>query len=249
MSISDFSAHIDEYVIGKTWYWYLPLWLIGLYAYIVLFQFNLVDGQLPFIWLIPYSFDFLLHEMAHIFTAFLPAVMTASAGSISELLLGVGLVTMALWQRSYFASMVCFLWLDLACQSAGQYMADAIPQRLPLVSLGGALSGQDPIHDWHFVFGQLHLLDISVFIGDSIRVFGLVTGFFGVTFAAWLIYKMSCTSRQKIEIKTDNTLSDTHKQKNNPPSGRIEDTGFTSLPFDEAMHDPLAQDRHEKDKA
>jgi hypothetical protein len=69
-------------------------------------------------------------------------------------------------------------------------MADAVPQQLPLVSLGGALSGQDAVHDWHFVFSQLHLLDASAFIGNSLRVTGHIAGFAGVVFVAWLIFKM-----------------------------------------------------------
>ena len=189
--MSTVSDGIDSYISGKKWYWYLPLWLLGLYMYVELFEFNMVKQQMPLIWLVPYSFDFLLHEIAHIATAFLPPVLTASAGSGSEVLLGTLLIAMAVWQRSYFASLFCFLWFALACDSAGQYMADAVPQRLQLVSLGGALSGQDPLHDWHFVFGQLHLLGASAFIGNSLRAIGFLVGLAGVAFTAWLLYKMA----------------------------------------------------------
>src|SRR6185369_13491070 len=123
----------------------------------------------------------------HLFTAFLPSVLTASAGSVSELLLGSGLVAGAFWFRNYFASLFCCLWFDLAAQSAGTYMADAIPQRLPLVSLDGALSGQDPVHDWHFVFGQLHMLGASAFIVNGLRFVGHAVGLFGVAFSAYML--------------------------------------------------------------
>lgn len=188
-------ASIDEYVKGKLWYWHIPLWLFGAYIFIKLLGFNMLAG-LPFVLLVPYSFDFTLHEFAHIFTAFLPPILCASAGSISELLLGTGLVAGAFYFRNYFASMFCLLWFDLTCQSAGTYMADAVPQRLPLVSLGGALSGQDAKHDWHFVFGQLHMLGASAFIGNSIRFIGHVAGLFGMLFAAWIIYKMAAAASE-----------------------------------------------------
>lgn len=235
MSISSFQASINTYAQGKLWYWYAVPWLIGVYAFVQLFQFDMVKGQMPFILLVPYSFDFLLHELAHIFTAFLPPVLTASAGSVSELLLGCGLVIMAFWQRSYFAALFCLLWFDLACQSAGQYMADAIPERLPLVSLGGALSGQDPVHDWHFVFNQLHVLDASVFIGNSVRFVGILAGLLGVVFATWLLYVMS---RGPAMVESDDTTTlgnSSPKTKSSSAPPPVSDDGFTSLPLSAAV--------------
>jgi hypothetical protein len=189
---ANFAASVQEYVMGKVWYWYLPLWIFGTYAFVKLIGFDML-ASLPVVLLVPYSFDFMLHESAHLITVFLPPVLTASAGSISELLLGAGLVIGAFWLRNYFAALFCCLWFDLTAQSAGTYMADAIPQRLPLVSLGGALSGQDPVHDWNFVFGRLHMLGASAFIGNSLRLVGHMTGLFGLLFAGWIIYKIAAS--------------------------------------------------------
>jgi hypothetical protein len=192
MNLGQVKINIEAYVQNKPWKGYVLLWLFGLYVYIQLFNFDLVQQHMPLVLLIPYSFDFFLHEMAHIVTALLPSVVCASAGSLSELALGTGLVIMAFRQRNYFASLFCFLWFDLTCQSAGTYMADAIPQKLQLVSLGAMLSGGgEARHDWHYVFGQLHILWASAFIGDTIRVIGVFGGTFGVIFSAWLLYKMS----------------------------------------------------------
>jgi len=230
MSISSFNASITEYARGKKWYWYLPLWLFGIYVFWQLFVFNMADNQMPFVLLIPYSFDFVMHEFAHIFTAFLPPVMTASAGSGSELLLGIILVVMAFWQRSYFASLFSSLWFALACQSAGQYIADAIPQHLQLVSLGAALSGGDAKHDWHFVFGQLHLLDASYAIGNSLRFIGMAAAFLGLLFTAWLIYKMAATPAQVANAENAPfSLANTGAVPAKPKP--LHDSGFTSLPF------------------
>lgn len=190
-----FKQNVTDYAAGKTWYWYLPLWLFGSYIFLQLFQMDMVGGQLPGVLIIPYSFNFALHEVSHIVVAFLPPVLVAAAGSGSELLLGTGLVIMALWQRSYFAILYAALWFALACQSAGQYMADAVPQQIPLVSLGGALSGQDAKHDWNFVFGQLHLLPVSGLIGMSLRVAGMVVAMSALVFTAWVLYMMSSAPR------------------------------------------------------
>lgn len=235
MSISGFDASVTEYARGKMWYWYLPLWLFGVYVFWQLFVFDMAGQQMPAVLIVPYSFNFVMHELAHIFTAFLPPVLTASAGSGSELLLGAVLVVMAFWQRSYFASLFSALWLALACQSAGQYMADAIPRRIPLVSLGGALSGQDAVHDWHFVFGQLHLLDASYFIGGSLRFIGMLAASLGLLFTAWLLYKMAITPAS---IPADTTLATPQPADSPIKPETVRDSGFTSLPLNDRGPEP-----------
>lgn len=195
MLLSALKASIGQYVQGKRWYWYAPVWLVGLYAFVVLLQFD-PNKQLPFLIIIPQSFDFFLHEMAHIVTAWLPPILTASAGSFSELLLGAILVLLALKQQSYFALLISCLWFMLACQSTGIYMADARAQKLSLVSLGGALSGTDKTtHDWHFVFGQLHILPLDVLIGGVVRVAGAAVGLAGLVVALWALYLMASAQR------------------------------------------------------
>lgn len=187
---------IDAYVKGKAWYWYLPLWLFGWYVFFKLLGFD-PNKQMPFVISIAQAFDFFLHEMAHVVTAFLPSILTASAGSLSEILLGIVLIVTAFKTRGYFSVMICALWFMLTCQSAGVYMADARAQKLELVSLGGAISGSDTAtHDWHFVFGKLHILPADVFIGDTIRFIGIVVGLAGLLFAAWLIYLMAAAKNE-----------------------------------------------------
>ena len=205
-TLTAINADVGRYAVGKTWYWYVPLWLIGFYAYFELFQFSMAGSQMPLIWLVPYSFNFVMHEFAHIFTAWLSPILTAAAGSGSELLLGIVLIVMALWQRAYFALLFCALWFALACQSAGQYMADATHQQIPLVSLGAALSGSgEAKHDWHFVFGQLGLLPASEVIGDALRAVGMIVALAALAFTAWVIYKMA----QAPYLKPDEQLAST----------------------------------------
>lgn len=185
---------IADYVKGKSWAWYLPVWLVGLYVFCVLLRFD-PNKQLPLIILPAQSFDFMLHEMAHILTGFLPSILTAAAGSFSELLLGVVLIITAFKSRSYFAVLICSLWFMLASQSVGTYMADARAQKMDLVSLGGAMSGSETtIHDWHFIFSKLHILSLDTLIGGIVRFNGVVVGLLGLIFSAWLLYKMATST-------------------------------------------------------
>ncbi len=197
MVFAETKARIDKYAQDKVWYWHVPLWLFGLFVFIKLLGFDLAK-PMPFVVAVPHSFDFMLHEFAHILTGWLPPLMTAAAGSFSELLLGGLLVYGAFKFRNYFASLFCCLWLMLACLSVGNYMADAVPQRIPLVSLGGAMSGSEQtIHDWHFIFGELHMLGASSLIGGTFRVIGILIGLFGLVFSAWIMYKMAVASDAK----------------------------------------------------
>jgi hypothetical protein len=190
MNFANMRQQVDQYVKGKTWYWYVPVWLLGLYIFVHLLGYD-PNQPLPLVIAVGQSFDFFLHEMAHIVTGFLPPILTAAAGSFSELLLGAALVFGAFKTRSYMTSLICCLWFMLACQSAGTYMADARAQRLDLVSLGAMLSGSDEAtHDWHFVFGQLHILGLDTFIGGSVRFIGIVVGLTGLIFSGWVIYMM-----------------------------------------------------------
>lgn len=183
--LNTLKTNINEYAKDKSWRWYIPAWLFGVYLFIQIAQFN-YGKQLDFFVSLAQAFDFFLHEMGHMFTSFLPPIFTASAGSMSELLLGALLIFGAFKGKTYFATMICSLWFMLTCQSAGLYMADARSQSIPLVTL----SGEPGIHDWHYVFGQLGLLNVDTFIGGSVRAIGIIAGVLGLIFSAWLIYKM-----------------------------------------------------------
>jgi hypothetical protein len=208
MAFKALARDIDEYLHGKLWYWYIPLMLLGIYAFFGVLRYD--PNTQPSIAIMPaQSFDFWMHELAHIATAMLPALITAASGSLSELLLGSVLIFGAFKTRCYFAAMFCCLWMMLACQSVGIYMADARAQRLDLVSLGGALSGGDTvIHDWNYIFGKLNLLRLDRFIGGSVRVVGVLIGLFGLGFALWLMIRMAGEgSRPKVSSKEQQLLN------------------------------------------
>jgi len=176
---------LNEYLEGKKWYLYVPFWVFGLYLFIKLLSFEL-GSEVAFAVAVPQSVNFILHEMAHLVTVFLPQIMVAAAGSFSELLLGAALIVTAFKTRGYFASLFCCLWFMLACQSVADYMADARTQALPLVSFGGG----DAAHDWHFIFGELGLLEQDTLIATITRSIGTMVGVAGLLLGAWLIGKM-----------------------------------------------------------
>jgi len=162
---------------------YIPLWLFFVYLYIQILSFN--QGVITNVFLAGmYFVQFGIHEAAHIVMAFLPPVMTAAAGSLSEIIFG-GLITYAaLRVKAYFAAIFSMLWLMLAMTSAGNYMADARAQQMPLIG-----PGENPQHDWHFVFGQLGWLDYDTLIGGAAKMTGDIIGLVALLIGLYLIVR------------------------------------------------------------
>jgi hypothetical protein len=163
---------------------YVGLWLFFAYLYAQILGFNsntntnvLLGGM--------YFIEFGIHEASHLVTAFLPPIICASAGSIGEMSFTFLLAYAAYRAKSYFGLIFALLWVTLAMNSAGIYMADARAQQLQLVG-----AGPDPQHDWHFVFGQLGWLDWDILIGGTVRAVGDIAGIVGLAVGLVLIFRM-----------------------------------------------------------
>ena len=163
---------------------YVPLWFAFVYLFVAILGFdansntNIVLGGMYFI-------EFGVHEASHIVTAFLPSIFTAAAGSIGEVSFTILLAVAVFRAKSYFAGAFSLLWVMLAMNSAGAYMADARTQQMQLVGLG-----PDPQHDWHYVFSQLGWLDWDTVIGNTVRVMGDVTGLVGIAIGLAVIVSL-----------------------------------------------------------
>jgi hypothetical protein len=175
-----------DYCRGKKWYVYAPLWVVCAYLFYGIVHVSANGQAISLLW--PFTaLDFGLHESAHLVTAFFPPLITAASGSLSEILLGLVLVLVALKQRAYFAMVFCSVWFALGCKSAGQYMADARTQKLDLVSPFSDTAQ----HDWHFVFGRLHLLPYDTLIGGLVKYMGYMEMTLALGFGLWLLYRMA----------------------------------------------------------
>src|SRR4051812_22814937 len=92
-----------NYFSGKSLWLYIPLWLVFVYLFFQILDFraddshNLILSGLYFI-------EFGVHEVLHVITGFLPAIMTAAAGSIGEVTFTILIVIAALKAKSYFAA-------------------------------------------------------------------------------------------------------------------------------------------------
>lgn len=129
-----------------------------------------------------YLVEFGVHEVSHLVVAFLPQIWVAAAGSIGEISFTVLILYATIKGKAYFAAVFAGLWIMLAMNNAGRYMADARSQLLPLIGPGETVQ-----HDWHYVFGQLGWLNADTAIGGTVRGLGIAIGAAALGWGLYLI--------------------------------------------------------------
>lgn len=160
---------------------YVCLWLFFVYLHVCIVQFQVEQSSNLFIGGL-YFVEFGVHEASHLAVAFLPSIFVAAAGSFGEIAFTL-LIVFAAWKaKSYFAVIFGALWVALAMNSVGRYMADARAQQLPLIGPGETVQ-----HDWNFVFTQLGWLNADTIIGTAVRGLGDVIGLAALGFGLWLL--------------------------------------------------------------
>lgn len=169
---------------------YITLWIFFVYLYIQILFFSAENSQNILLSGL-YFIEFGVHEASHLVFFFLSSILTAAAGSIGEISFTLLIVFAALKARSYFAAIFGCIWVMLAMNSAGRYMADARTQQIPLIGPGETVN-----HDWYYVFSQLGWLDLDVLIGTTIRSIGDIIGALALVFGLYLIVSKIITDNK-----------------------------------------------------
>ena len=149
-------------------------WIVGLGVCSILGWFAFVRCEnVPLLALVDLGF----HELGHMVTYWLPEVVTAMMGSITQVAVPIGLSVYFLWRRrDLLGGALCLAWAATSAQNASVYIGDAPFQRLQLIG------GQ---HDWAFVLGHFDALDKAALIASCVKGLGiaLLLVAFGVCFA------------------------------------------------------------------
>jgi hypothetical protein len=147
---------------------------LGACAFLGFFAF--VRGtRVPLLGLVDLGF----HEFGHMVTYWLSDVITASMGTITQVMVPIGLAVYFLWfRKDALGGGVCLAWAATSAQDAGVYIADAPYQTLHLI--GGT-------HDWAFVLGPDHLntLNSAHTIAAAVKGFGFLLLLAGIAVCAW----------------------------------------------------------------
>jgi hypothetical protein len=114
--------------------------------------------------------DLVIHEAGHVFFMFFGSYIHSAGGTLMQIILPL-LIAWYFFRNSYrLGVQVSLLWLGQNFINISVYAADARARALPL--LGGNKAG----HDWHYMLGELNLLEYDqtvgyLFLGISIIVF------------------------------------------------------------------------------
>ena len=127
-------------------------------------DFNAASGPLRFI----HGIDLVIHEAGHTIAFFLPRFLYVLAGSALQVILPAVCAWTFLKQRQPGSFAVALFWTGESVTDVAIYMADAKKLALPL--LGGDSTG----HDWHYLLGQLGLLNRAQGLGRLTFGLGIV---------------------------------------------------------------------------
>lgn len=127
-------------------------------------DFNATTGPLRFI----HGIDLVIHEAGHAFALLLPRFLSVLAGSALQVMLPAVCAWTFLHQRQLGSFAIALFWTGESVTDVAIYMADAKKRALPL--LGGDPAG----HDWHYLLGQLGLLNWGQALGRLTFGLGIV---------------------------------------------------------------------------
>jgi hypothetical protein len=105
------------------------------------------------------NIDLVIHEAGHFFFSFFGKFIYTLGGTLMQIILPS--IIAAFFFRNNYRTGVQFglLWLGQNFINISVYAADARAQKLPL------LGGKKVYHDWHYLLGELGLLNSDYIVG------------------------------------------------------------------------------------
>jgi hypothetical protein len=175
-----FFQQAEKWCQGRQW---APrLLLLSFFAFI--FVKHLQDPQYASIFK---GLNLGIHELGHIIFAPFGQFINVAGGSFFQCLVPIIAIFMFYRQRDFFAIAIAFGWLATNLFDVALYISDANTEELPLVS---PFQGEEVIHDWNYLLGQLHLLSYDGTIAFCVRALALLSMFICLGFGIWLVLTM-----------------------------------------------------------
>jgi hypothetical protein len=155
--------------------------LLGLVAVL------LPNAQLPVVSLFISALnllDFVFHEAGHILFGFMGEFISVLGGTAGQLLVPILLLTAVLYRRQFLSAAYFIFWIGQNFINISPYIGDARQQSLKLLSPGTLFTGEQAIHDWHYLLGHLGLLWVDHFMAAVVYGIGVMVMLLS---AAWPI--------------------------------------------------------------
>lgn len=126
--------------------------------------------------------DLIFHEAGHALFIFCGDFLHVLMGSGFQILFPCVFVGYFVLRRAYFSASIVAMWVGINMLSVALYAGDAVRQQLPL------LGGDAAIHDWHWIFSYLGVLQYTDSIAGAIYGAGcmvLLAASIGAIYFAW----------------------------------------------------------------
>ena len=173
-----FSAAVAEWSTGRFWQWRAALLLLLAWNGVRVLRDPDLAGLFG-------GITFGVHELGHLLWAPFGEFMAVAGGSLNQLLVPVGAGALMLYYGDYFGLAAAGAWLSSSLSGLSTYIGDARALELDLVSMG-----QDSVHDWNYLLGQLGILKYDTSIASDVHKLGWVVLAVSVGFGGWICWVM-----------------------------------------------------------
>ena len=149
----------SNWELFKRWIPSIIIFPIALYWILNRGQYGLIDNV-----------DLVIHEAGHVFFSLFGKFIYTLGGSLMQIIIP-SIIAGFFFRNNYRTGVqVALLWLGQNFINISVYAADAQAQKLPL------LGGNKVYHDWHYMLGELGLLNADqevgyIFLGIAILIF------------------------------------------------------------------------------
>jgi hypothetical protein len=112
--------------------------------------------------------NFIFHEAGHVLFALFGSFIAALGGSLNQVAIPLMCTGYFVWKRQPAAAAATLFWAGESLTHVAVYVADARARALPLHG------GDGVIHDWHYLLGELRLLDYAEGFGRLVFALGML---------------------------------------------------------------------------
>lgn len=158
------------------------LFLLCKYTLYMATDYQTASGRLhmPFVLWVLDTIDLFIHEAGHIVFALFGRMFHFLGGTLLQLIIPVATV-IVFGRSSFFSLPFTLYWTGHNFINASIYMGDAPYRQLRLIS-------PSAIHDWHWIFTELGMMEDAEFIAEIVNVLGIVICGIGILIGFVLLF-------------------------------------------------------------
>lgn len=123
-----------------------------------------------------------IHEGGHLVFGPFGEWLSIAGGSITQVMAPIAAGWMLLRQDDRYGVAIVGTWLAYSLTNLANYIADARTMALQLVGFSA-----DPLHDWNYLLGSVHLLPYDTRLAGLVRVLAVAVLIASVVLAARVV--------------------------------------------------------------